>query len=597
LTIQLTRRSAVAFLGATALSATVLRQAIAAGESAVDAAFGKVSAKWLEDSLRLAPVGATQTGDHRFDGDLDDMSAGGRVVRSNAWKDALAQLTMLDRSKLTRANQVDAALLLTEVKRAIWQEEVFQDWAWDPQVYSGIYSNAVYGLLSREFAPLPQRMASAVSRMEKLPRLFADMRANLVVARVPEIHAKTASRQLPGVMSVVDEMVTPNAGALDAAGKARLTAATDGLKKAVAEHQAWIDGTLVPGAKGDFRIGAKLFDEKLRFTLDSPMTRQEIRAAADKAKAETREAMYLVSLTALTQAGTPAPLMDRARTPEEKQAIIEQALALAYAQKPPADKVVETCTEALNRATDFVKAKNLVTLPDAPVAIETMPVFSQGVAVAYCNSPGPLDKGLKTYVDVSPIPKDWTKEQADSFLREYNMFGIQDVAVHEAMPGHYLQIWHSNRYPSIVRAVLGSGSFIEGWAVYSEKMMVEEGFRKDEPLNELCMLKVRLRTITNAILDQMVHVDGISQDDAVKVLMVKEAFQQEREAAGKWVRAQLSSTQLSTYFVGVSEHDALRAEAQEREGFELKTYHDKVLSFGSPPARYVRALMFDRPIG
>jgi len=128
-------------------------------------------------------------------------------------------------------------------------------------------------------------------------------------------------------------------------------------------------------------------------------------------------------------------------------------------------------------------------------------------------------------------------------------------------------------------------------------MMVEEGFRKDEPLNELCMLKVRLRTITNAILDQMVHVDGISQDDAVKVLMVKEAFQQEREAAGKWVRAQLSSTQLSTYFVGVSEHDALRAEAQEREGFELKTYHDKVLSFGSPPARYVRALMFDRPIG
>jgi uncharacterized protein (DUF885 family) len=196
---------------------------------------------------------------------------------------------------------------------------------------------------------------------------------------------------------------------------------------------------------------------------------------------------------------------------------------------------------------------------------------------------------------VSPIPKDWTPAQADSFLREYNMFGIQDVAVHEAMPGHYLQIWHSNRYPSIVRAVLGSGSFIEGWAVYSEKMMVDEGFRKDEPLNELCMLKVRLRTITNAILDQMVHVDGISQADAM-TMMTKGAFQQEREAAGKWIRAQLSSTQLSTYFVGVSEHDAIRAEAQKRAGFSLKAYHDKVLSFGSPPARYVRALMFDEPI-
>jgi uncharacterized protein (DUF885 family) len=592
LTIQVSRRAAVALLGATALSATVVARATAAAaESASDAAFGKVSAKWLEDSLRLSPVGATQTGDHRFDGDLDDVGAAGRAARLKASKETLAALTMLDRSKLSRANQVDAALLLNEVKRAIWEEEVLQNWAWDPRAYSEVYSNAVYGLMSREFAPLPARMASATARIEKLPKVFADMRANLVVARVPEIHAKTASKQLPGVLSVVDEMVTPNAAALDAAGKARLTAAVDGLKKAVAAHQAWIDGTLVPGAKGDFRIGAKLFDEKLAFTLNSPMTRQEIREKAEFAVQETRGAMYLMSLKALGRVIEKPGIV----TPAQQQETIEAALELAYAQKPPADKVVESCTEALSRATDFVRSKDLVTLPDAPVAVETMPVFSQGVAVAYCNSPGPLDKGLKTYVDVSPIPKDWTKEQADSFLREYNLFGIQDVAVHEAMPGHYLQLWHSNRYPSVVRAVLGSGSFIEGWAVYSEKMMVDEGFRKDEPLNALCMLKVRLRTITNAILDQAVHVDGISQADAM-TLMTKTAFQQEREAAGKWVRAQLSSTQLSTYFVGVSEHDALRAEAEKRPGFNLKAYHDQVLSYGSPPARYVRALMFDAPI-
>jgi uncharacterized protein (DUF885 family) len=594
LTIHLSRRAAVAFLGATALSVTAVGRAVATGGSAADAAFDKISAKWLEDSLRLSPVGATATGDHRFDGDLDDLSAAGRAARLKPSKETLAALTVLDRSKLSRANQVDAALLLNEVKRAIWEDEVFQNWAWDPRVYSEIYSNAVYGLVSREFAPLPARMASATARIEKLPKLFADMRAGLVVARVPEIHAKTASKQLPGVLSVVDEMVMPNASALDAAGQARLTAAVDGLKKSVAEHQAWLDGTLVPGAKGDFRIGAKLFDEKLVFTLNSPMTRQEIRARAEAAVKETRGAMYAVSLKALAQGGKPVATPN-VITPDHEQEVIEAALELAYAQKPPADKVVETCTAALKRATDFVREKNLVTLPDAPVAVETMPVFSQGVAVAYCNSPGPLDKGLKTYVDVSPIPKDWTKEQADSFLREYNDYGIQDVAVHEAMPGHYLQLWHANRYPSVVRAVLGSGSFIEGWAVYAERMMVQEGFRKDEPLNALCMLKVRLRTITNAILDQAVHVDGISQADAM-TLMTKTAFQQEREAAGKWVRAQLSSTQLSTYFVGVSEHDALRADAEKRAGFALKTYHDQVLSYGSPPVRYVRALMFDEAI-
>ncbi|MBL6936470.1 MAG: DUF885 domain-containing protein [Alphaproteobacteria bacterium] len=548
----------------------------------------------MEDSLRLSPVGATQTGDHRFDAELDDLSAAGRAARLKVAKDTVEALTVLDRSRLSRANQVDAALLLNDTKRAVWEDEVLQNWAWEPRTYSEIYSNAVYGLMSREFAPLPARMASAIARMEKMSKVFADMRASLVLARVPEIAAKTAAKQLPGALGVVDEMVMPNASALDAAGQARLKAAYDGLKKAIADHQAWMDGTLVPGAKGDFRIGAKMFDEKLAFTLNSPMTRKEIRTRADAAVKATRAAMYAVARRALAgHAGAPA--MPDAPTPEQQQAVIEAALDLAYAQKPAPDKVVETCTAALNRATEFVRARDLVTLPDAPVAIETMPVFAQGVAVAYCNSPGPLDRGLKTYVDVSPIPKGWTKEQADSFLREYNNYGIQDVAVHEAMPGHYLQLWHANRYPSVLRAVLGSGSFIEGWAVYSEKMMVDEGFRKDEPLNELCMLKVRLRTITNAILDQAVHVDGISQADAM-TLMTKTAFQQEREAAGKWVRAQLSSTQLSTYFVGVSEHDALRADAEKRQGFVLKAYHDQVLSYGSPPVRYVRALMFNEAI-
>jgi uncharacterized protein (DUF885 family) len=593
--MNLTRRAAVALLGSTALSVPFLAKAATA--SPADEKFAKIAARWLESYLGLQPVGATQTGDHRFDGEIDDMSAAGRGARLAAWKSVLKDINALDPAQLSRDNQADAAILSSQLRAAIWDEETFQSWAWDPQVYSSIAGNALYALMAREFAPLPDRMRSAIARMERLPKLFAQMRANLVPARVPPVHANTVAKQNSGVTELVNSMIVVHSDALKPADQARLAKAADTLKKAVAEHQVWLDKTLVPGAKGNFRIGARLFDEKLAFTLNSPMSRKDIRDKAEAAVVVTRAKMYEVSLKALAGAKDAPPMPD-APTPAQQQAVIEAALALAYAQKPPRDKVVDASKEALARATDFVRTKNLITLPDAPVAVVTMPVFAQGVAVAYCDSPGPFDKNMSTFFDVSPIPADWTDEQTASFLREYNLLGIQDVAVHEAMPGHYVQLWHANKCLSLIRAVLGSGSFVEGWAVYAEGMMVEQGFRGETPLYQLVQLKVLLRTITNSILDQALHVDGISKEDAMKLMTVT-AFQQEREANGKWTRASLSSTQLSTYFVGVSEHNAIRAEYERRAGasFNLKTYHDKVLAYGSAPARYVRALMFDEAIG
>ena len=233
-----------------------------------------------------------------------------------------------------------------------------------------------------------------------------------------------------------------------------------------------------------------------------------------------------------------------------------------------------------------MRAKNFVTVPAEPLDIILMPEFQRGVAVAYCDSPGPLDKGQRTFYAVSPIPDDWTPAQVDSFLREYNTRSIANLTIHEAMPGHYLQIAHSNRYPSVLRAMLGSGPFVEGWAVYAERVMQEQGFRADDPLMRLVQLKWYLRSITNAIMDSAMHVDGMTRDQAMQ-LMTETGFQEEREAAGKWVRAQLTSAQLSTYFVGYQEHADTRAEAERRAGarFDLKAYHDGVLSFGSPPVR------------
>jgi uncharacterized protein (DUF885 family) len=578
---------------AIAIAAPALR---AADRTASDAKFEALGQRFLDEFGRYSPVSATSLGDHRYDGQLDDLGAEGRA-RTLAWNRALhAELATIDRKSLSRANQVDAAVLDNQLRYAAWSEEQFRDWSWDPLVYTQLTGQALYGLLARDFAPLPERLRSLTSRLEQLPRLLEQARANLVPAKVPAIHAETAVKQNPGVLSLVDELVVPNLGQLTEMDRARLEAAIEKARDAVKTHQAWLETELKPRAQGDFRIGRELYDQKLAFALMSPLSREEIRKRAEAEVIRTRAAMYAVSRQAL-EGREDAPPMPDSPTPAEQQAVIVAALALASADRPARDGMVEFARETLAETTAFVRQRDFVTMPVEPLEIILMPEFQRGVAVAYCDSPGPLDKGQHTFYAVSPVPADWTDAQVDSFLREYNKRSIANLTIHEAMPGHYLQIAHSNRYPSVLRAALGSGPFIEGWAVYAERVMREQGFRGGDPLMKLVQLKWYLRAVTNAIMDSAIHVDGMTREEAMQ-LMTETGFQEEREAAGKWVRAQLTSAQLSTYFVGYQEHSDMRAEAERRLGakFDLKQYHDKVLSFGSPPVRFVRALAFEEPI-
>jgi uncharacterized protein (DUF885 family) len=574
--------------GASATEATAM--------SPADAKFADMSKRWLDGWLALNPVNATQVGDHRFDDQLDQLDAAGRQRIVDFSKAMLGELDAIDVNALSRENQVDAAILRNQLQGDIWSIETYQGWAWDPQVYSGLAGGAIYNLMARDFAPMPQRLKAATARMERIPALFAQMRANLDPARVPPIHAQTVAKQNGGVLDLVDQFVTPNAGQLQGADRARLDAAVATLRKAVAEQQTWLDKTLVPNAKGDFRIGARLYDQKLQFALMSSLSRAEIKQRAEAEMTRVRGEMYDIARQVLKDRAGAPPTPDQP-TGEQRQKAIEAALDLAYADRPARDQVVPAAKAALAKATDFVRAHDLVSVPNDPVKVILMPEFQQGVAVAYCDSPGPLDKGLDTYFAISPIPGDWTQEQTDSFLREYNSRMIELLAIHEAMPGHYLEGAYSARFPSTLRAVLRSGLFAEGWAVYTERMMTDAGYDDGDPLFKLVQRKFYLRTIANAILDQGVHVDGWSRDQAMR-LMTHDAFQQEREAAGKWVRAQLSSAQLPTYFVGAQEQFDTRKAVQERLGdrFDLKAYHDKVLSYGAPPVRFVRELMLDEPI-
>lgn len=572
------------------------RQAAPAGPTAADTAFERVADRYLNEMIALTPVAATALGDHRFDAELDDVGPTARSERAALARSLLAQLGALDRSQLSRAHQVDAALLRNDLEYRLWRLETLQDWRWDPLLYTDLAGSGLYLLMARDFAPLGVRLTDAAARLDQLPRLLAQVRDTLDPARVPRIYAETAVKQNPGVLSIIDQIIEPQIGALPAADQSRLKSAIERARTAVLQQQIWLEKRLLPAAQGEFRLGAALYDQELRFELDSPLSRQEIRSRAEAELARTRAQMYEIARTVL--AGREgAPQLPEAPTPDEQQTAIAAALELAYADQPKRSEVFATAQQALAEAQAFVHEKDLVTLYPDPLEIIPMPQFQRGVALAYCDAPGPLDRGLKTFYAVAPIPDEWTDAQVRSYLREYNRRAIHELTIHEAMPGHYVQLAHADRYPSPLRAVLQSNSFIEGWAVYGERLMREQGYMHGDPLMQLIQLKWYLRSIANAILDQAVHVDGMSREAAMR-LMVHDTFQEQSEADAKWVRVELTSAQLATYFVGVQEHLDLRAEAEKRWGrsFTLKRYHDAVLSYGSPPVKYVRALLFDLPI-
>jgi uncharacterized protein (DUF885 family) len=554
-----------------------------------NAAFEKLGTAYIDIVTAMNPVAATQMGDHAHDGELPAIDANARTRQAMMDRELLQALEAIDPALLTRDNQVDYALLKNAVEYDLWDVETLQTWAWNPQHYNDIASYSLYSLVARDFAPWPQRFGHIVERMEKLPAFLAEARMQLDPARVPRVHAETVARQNAGIMEIVDAALLPEVERSEV-DRTRFDAALSNLKDAVAEHQTWLDDVLVPNARGEFRLGPELYDTKMRFALMSPMTRPELKAKAEAAFAEARTEMERLARTFPDCASG------------DQQQVIECALAKSYARRATRDTLEQTARETLAQATAFTAEKGFVGMPEGPVQVITMPKFWQGNAVAYDDAPGPLEQDLPNYYAVSPIPEDWTDEQAESFLTEYNLYMLHDLSIHEGVPGHYLQLDHSRRNDNLLRAVLMSGPFVEGWAVYAERVMAEQGYLGGEQtvggkLFALTMLKMRLRSVTNTLLDIGIHTEGMTREQAME-LMMQGAFQQEREAAGKWTRANLSSVQLLSYFTGYEEHMALRREAMQRwgEAFDLRRYHDTVLSFGSPPVKYVRALMFDLPV-
>ena len=548
----------------------------------VDDQFVSLATNYLDRMLELNPEWATNLGDHRFDGEISDLSETGFLARVEFNRAYLDSMALIDPGKLSQANRIDYEILKDGCERAIFMITEVQEYKWNPTMYNP--GDGIYNILARDYAPLPERLELVKSRLLKLPQILEAARTNL--ENPPPIMTVTAIKQNPGVINLVMDGLQPY---LDQAPemKDEFSAARSRAIAALDHYGRWLEADLLPRSNGNFRLGTELWERKLHYSLSSDLAPAEILASAERDLATTRQQMYEIAL----------PLYrdyfgGHQDDTSSKDAVIRRVLSRLADDHPTNETIVPQAREGLEKITEFVRKKKLVDVPDDPVEIIVMPEHQRGFAIGYCDSPGPLEGNGTTFYAISPTPKDWTAERAETFFREYNDYMLLNLTVHEAMPGHYLQIAHANNFKAStpLRAIFSSGTFVEGWATYAEQLMVEAGY--GGPELHLQQLKMRLRLIINSIIDQKIHTVGMTEGEAMEMMMI-DGFQEEGEAAGKWIRAQLSSTQLSTYYVGNMEINGLRKAYEKKTGgkFDLKTFHNEVLSFGSPAPRYVAELM------
>jgi uncharacterized protein (DUF885 family) len=564
------------------VSAETVPAASAGQAGDASAQLARLADEYVHDLARRHPDTATELGDHRFDDQLPDRSETA-LDDERRWLDAFAaRLTDVDLAALSREQRVDVAMAANDVARRLFELEELREHTWNPLLANP--GTAIYTLLARDFAPLPDRLRSLAGRLAAIPGSLAAARSCL--ERMPRVHLETAIGQFGGTIGLVtgevDEALRQladgsSAGGPDAGAAAAVERVRPAALAALAEHRDWLQGRLDESGDSGFadpRIGADLYARKLSLSLSAASDADAILA---RAEADLDRITEEITRVAAGLSGTPREVLGR-----------------LGGDAPDGATILRFAAEAFAAQTAFVRDLGVLTVYDDPVEVIDMPEINRGIAVAYCDPPGMLETApLPTFIAVSPTPADWPAERVASFYREYNRHMVHNLMVHEAMPGHYLQLAHSRRFTggTKIRAALWSGSFVEGWAVYAEELMADFNYpgEGDPAAMRMQQLKMQLRMIINAILDQRVHAHGMTEAEAMS-LMTGRGFQEDGEAAGKWRRAQLTSAQLSTYYVGYTEVADLATEVA-RTSESTRAVHDQILAHGSPPVRLLRTVL------
>jgi uncharacterized protein (DUF885 family) len=551
----------------------------------------------LADYFRLDPVHATDMGHHEYDGLWPDLTDGGRDARLAFARGAVERLRAIQPSTLSRDDAIDHRILVGAAEAMQFSEGTLQEDRWNPLVFVYLFGNGLFLILSRPFAPLPDRLRSAASRLRGLPAAFDAARETLSHPGdrpVAQFHTEKAIERLPGVTSLVDALVAETTKVEDAAIQAELRteleAAAGEAKAAIEGFGAWLRDELLPKATGDFRLGSQLFRDKFRHALRVEMEPSELRQRALGAFETVRSEMQRLAaeLWPAWKGSEPKP--------DNPDVMVREFMDAIALEDPAADELLYFCRAENARIEAFCRDRGLIGLADEPLEIMWTPQFLRSFGGAMLIPPGPLDRGLSSFFAITPMPDDWTDAQRESYLREDNNRMLRLLTIHEAVPGHYLQLAYSNRSESLVRAIFQSGVFAEGWAVYVTQVMMDVGYGADDPALMLVHWKFYLRAITNTMMDIAIHTGSMEREEAMK-LMVEQGFQEESEASNKWDRARLSSTQLCEYFLGYTEMSDFEREARRRaqdDGapFRYRPFLESVLAHGTPPTPVIRDILF-----
>jgi uncharacterized protein (DUF885 family) len=570
------------------LGAVLAATGVARAAAEPDAVLNEFFRNYLEASCRLSPMRATGLGDHRFDQLLDDVSEPARQRRTELTRGTLEQLPQrVEYAKVSRAGQVDYEILRDKLKLGLWLEETERPHENDPRSYTGLATACAYALLTQSTLPKETNIRNAIARIKLVPAMLAAARKNL--RHPPRVRTETAIQQNTGAIAFYERELLEMIG--DSPQREAVKAVAAEAAAALRQHQVFLEKELLPLSTGEWRLGKERFAQKLERVLDAGVSADQVLAEAEAALKLVHRDMLLVArqLWARYFPKQPLPPDDETGRRETIQRVIQE---IGRDHGRP-DELSRDARATVARLKQFIVERDILKLPEPDrCQIIEMPEFQRGNSVAFLNSAPPLDATATSIYAVSPPPKDWEAARVESFLGEYNRQMLQVLTLHEAYPGHYVQLDYANRHPSLLRRILGSGVYEEGWANYCEQMLLDQGYGDGDLALRLMQLKFYLRSVANAILDRQMHCTTMTEDEAQQFL-TQQAFQGEGEARLKVIRAKLGSCQLSTYFVGRGAFMRLRQQVQREMGdkFKLGRFHEAVLEEASVPVKYLPELV------
>ena len=559
---------------------------------AEDAALAKLFDQYLKEEFQRHPAYASSQGNRDYDDRLDDLSAAARAkdrVATETWK---ATLDKFDTAALTPAGKLDHQIWLHSLKsRSELQDLGVDPFEFDPREFGVYLSDSVFGLLTQSTLPKERNIANAAKRIAAIPKVVAaamDKGDKKLLSRCPKILTEIAIKRNLGAIAFYEKDIFALTGETPATSP--LTSPCQSAVIALKEYQKFLEKDLLPRSNGEWRLGKETFAKKLILDLDAGFTADEVLKMAETEADRVERDMYTVArqLWSKTFPGKALPPDDAAGRRETVKIVLDE---LGKDHGKP-EEIVEDAKKTVAKIKAFIAEKKILTLPDPDrCQIILMPEFQRGFSAAYLSPAPALDSKADSLYAVAPPPLDWPAPRREAFLREYNRSMLQILTIHEAYPGHYVQLEYGNRHPSLIRKVLYSGVYAEGWAVYTEQMMLDQGYGDGDLSLRLHQLKFYIRAVLNAILDHKMHCANMSDADAMK-LLTERGFQTEGEAFGKVQRSKQSSCQLSTYFIGRMAFYNLRQTVQRRDGdkFDLAKFHEAVLNQGTISVKYLPEL-------